>query len=59
MWKYFTKPGYEKWVQVLPDLVKNYKTSYHRSTSPTAVRLLVLAVVTLLIMPETVTPLVL
>ena len=31
IWRYFTKQGNEKQAQILPDSVKNYKTSYHRS----------------------------
>ena len=35
MWKYFTANNTRKWIDVLPKLVENYNTSYHRSIKMT------------------------
>ena len=35
MWKYFTQKKTKKWIDILPDLVKNYNTSNHRSIKMT------------------------
>ena len=35
MWRYFTKQGNKKLVNVLPDLIENYNTSKHRSINMT------------------------
>jgi len=31
MWKYFTDRNTRKWINVLPQIVKNYNNSYNRS----------------------------
>lgn len=31
MWRYFTFSGKKKWIDILPDLLKSYNNSYHRS----------------------------
>ena len=35
MYKYFTANKTKRWIDVLPDLVKNYNTSYHRTIKMT------------------------
>lgn len=35
MWKYFTQNITKKWIDILPNLVKNYNTSNHRSIKMT------------------------
>jgi len=35
MWKYFTQNNTKKWIDILPALVRNYNTSYHRSIKMT------------------------
>lgn len=35
MWKYFTQNKTKKWIDILPDLVKNYNRSDHRSIKMT------------------------
>ena len=29
IWKYFTKTNKERWIDVLPDIIKNYNNTYH------------------------------
>jgi uncharacterized membrane protein YheB (UPF0754 family) len=31
MWRYFTFSGTKKWINVLPQLIKSYNNTYHRS----------------------------
>lgn len=31
MWRYFTAKGTKKWIDVLPDFLKSYNNTYHRS----------------------------
>lgn len=38
MWKYFTQNKTKKWIDILPNLVKNYNVSYHRSIKMTPER---------------------
>ena len=35
MWKYFTENDTKKWIDILPALMKNYNSSYHRSIKMT------------------------
>lgn len=35
MWKYFTQNKTKKWIDILPNLVQNYNTSFHRSIKMT------------------------
>lgn len=35
MWKYFTQNETKKWIDILPNLIKNYNTSIHRSIKMT------------------------
>jgi len=35
MWKYFTQNKTMKWTDILPNLIKNYNSSYHRSIKMT------------------------
>lgn len=37
MWRYFTAVGTQKWIDVLPHLIRNYNHSYHRSIRMTPV----------------------
>ena len=38
MYKYFTAINTKRWIDILPDLVYNYNTSYHRSIKMTPVQ---------------------
>ena len=38
MWKYFTHNDTKKWLEVLPELMKNYNNSYHRSIKMTPIQ---------------------
>ena len=38
MYKYFTANNTKRWIDILPDLVYNYNTSYHRSIKMTPVQ---------------------
>ena len=31
MWRYFTETNTKKWINILPELIKSYNNSYHRS----------------------------
>jgi hypothetical protein len=35
MWKYFTKFGTRKWIDIVDDLVYNYNNTYHTSIKMT------------------------